>query len=86
MKDLLYGLMLRSGNDAALAIANYVGGNVDDFVLMMNEKAKEIGMKNSTFNNPKIKVYINQKNYDLNDEKILVIDYNKTNYKVLKGE
>ena len=50
--DLLYGLMLRSGNDAALAIANYVGGNVDDFVLMMNEKAKEIGMKNSTFNNP----------------------------------
>lgn len=41
---------------------------------------------NSTFNNPKIKVYINQKNYDLNDEKILVIDYNKTNYKVLKGE
>lgn len=50
--DLLYGLMLRSGNDAALAIANYVGGSVDDFVLMMNEKAKEIGMKNSTFNNP----------------------------------
>lgn len=50
--DLLYGLMLRSGNDAALAIANYVGGSVDNFVVMMNEKAKEIGMKNSTFNNP----------------------------------
>lgn len=50
--DLLYGLMLRSGNDAALAIANYVGGNVDDFVKLMNDKAKEIGMKNSTFNNP----------------------------------
>ena len=33
-----------------------------------------------------IKVYINQKKYDLSDEKILVIDYNKTNYKVLKGE
>ena len=50
--DLLYGLMLRSGNDAALAIANYVGGDVDGFVKLMNDKAKEIGMKNSTFNNP----------------------------------
>lgn len=52
LEALLYGLMLRSGNDAALAIANYVGGDIDNFVLMMNEKAKEIGMKNSTFNNP----------------------------------
>lgn len=52
IKDLLYGLMLRSGNDAALAIAAYVGGSVDDFVKMMNEKAKQIGMRNTTFNNP----------------------------------
>lgn len=52
LKDLLYGLMLRSGNDAALAIAKYVGGTVDDFVKMMNEKAKKIGMRNTTFNNP----------------------------------
>ena len=52
LEALLYGLMLRSGNDAALAIANYVGGNVDNFVKMMNEKAVEIGMKNTTFNNP----------------------------------
>ncbi len=52
LKDLVYGLMLRSGNDAAVAIANYVGGNIDKFVSMMNEKAKEIGMKNTTFNNP----------------------------------
>lgn len=50
--DLLYGLMLRSGNDAALAIANYVGGSVDAFVEQMNQKAKMIGMKNTTFNNP----------------------------------
>lgn len=50
--DLLYGLMLRSGNDAALAIANFVGGDIDSFVKMMNDKAKEIGMKDSTFNNP----------------------------------
>lgn len=52
LKDLLYGLMLRSGNDAALAIAKYVGGSVDDFVKMMNKKAKDIGMRNTTFNNP----------------------------------
>ncbi len=52
LESLLYGLMLRSGNDAALAIANYVGGDIDNFVEMMNEKAGEIGMKNTTFNNP----------------------------------
>ena len=52
LEDLLYGLMLRSGNDAALAIANYVGGSVDKFVEMMNEKAVSLGMKNSLFNNP----------------------------------
>ena len=52
LKDLVYGLMLRSGNDAALAIAHYVGGSVDNFVQLMNDYAKKIGMKNSTFNNP----------------------------------
>ena len=52
LRDLVYGLMLRSGNDAALSIANYVGGSVDNFVVMMNKKAKEIGMKNTEFNNP----------------------------------
>ena len=52
LRDLVYGLMLRSGNDAALAIAKYVGGNVDDFVELMNNKANEIGMNNTTFNNP----------------------------------
>ena len=52
LRDLLYGLMLRSGNDAALAIANYVGGSVENFVKMMNDKAKELKMTNTTFNNP----------------------------------
>ena len=52
LRDLVYGLMLRSGNDAALAIAKYVGGTVEDFVKRMNEKANEIGMNNTTFNNP----------------------------------
>lgn len=52
LRDLVYGLMLRSGNDAALAIANYVGGDVDSFVIMMNNKAQEIKMTHTTFNNP----------------------------------
>lgn len=50
--DLLYGLMLRSGNDASNAIARVVGGNVEGFVKLMNDKASEIGMSNSTFTNP----------------------------------
>ncbi len=52
LEDLLYGLMLRSGNDAALAIAKNIGGSLDKFVIKMNELAKKIGMKNTTFNNP----------------------------------
>ncbi len=52
LRDLVYGLMLRSGNDAALMIADYVGGSVSKFVEKMNQKAAKIGMKNTTFNNP----------------------------------
>jgi serine-type D-Ala-D-Ala carboxypeptidase (penicillin-binding protein 5/6) len=52
LEDLVYGLMLRSGNDAAVAIAEHVGGSLDKFVKMMNEKAKEIGMTKSVFANP----------------------------------
>lgn len=52
IKDLIYGLMLRSGNDAALAIAVSVSGDVSKFVDKMNEKAKQIGMKKTVFNNP----------------------------------
>ncbi len=50
--DLLYGLMLRSGNDASVVIAKYVAGSVENFVYLMNEKAKEIGMQNTIFKNP----------------------------------
>lgn len=52
LKDLLYGLMLRSGNDASLAISHFVGGTTPKFVDKMNEKAKSLGLKNTTFNNP----------------------------------
>lgn len=50
--DLVYGLMLRSGNDSSVVIAKYVGGTIENFVTMMNNKAKEIGMKNTIFKNP----------------------------------
>lgn len=51
LKDLLYGLMLRSGNDAAVVIAKNVAGNMENFALLMNEMANKIGMKNSYFYN-----------------------------------
>lgn len=50
--DLLYGLMLKSGNDAAIALAECVAGSVDGFVNLMNEKAEQLGAKNSHFKNP----------------------------------
>ena len=49
--DLLYGLLLRSGNDAALSLANAVSGNEKEFVYLMNKKAKTLGMNNTTFEN-----------------------------------
>ncbi len=52
LKDLVYGLMLRSGNDSAVAIAEKVGGSVEGFVHMMNEKAAWLGMTDTTFENP----------------------------------
>ncbi|KAB7672892.1 D-alanyl-D-alanine carboxypeptidase family protein [Bacillus sp. B1-b2] len=52
LEDLVYGLMLRSGNDAAVAIAENVGGSLEGFVYLMNQKAEEIGMKNTHFANP----------------------------------
>jgi D-alanyl-D-alanine carboxypeptidase (penicillin-binding protein 5/6) len=52
LEDLLYGLMLRSGNDAATAIAIHIGGSVEGFVAMMNETAKKIGAYDTHFVNP----------------------------------
>lgn len=52
MRDLLYGLMLRSGNDAAVAIAEYISGDVDSFVALMNEEAVAMGATRSHFVNP----------------------------------
>lgn len=52
LKDLLYGLLLRSGNDAALVIANYISGTEEEFVYLMNEYAANLNMKNTHFYNP----------------------------------
>ena len=52
LQDLLYGLMLRSGNDAAVALAIYCGGTVEGFAELMNDKARSLGMKDSHFVNP----------------------------------
>ena len=52
IQELLYGLMLRSGNDAAVALAIYCGGTVEGFAELMNDKARTLGMKDSHFVNP----------------------------------
>lgn len=52
LEDMLYGLMLRSGNDAAVAIAEHIGVTVEGFVFLMNQKAEELGMRNTMFSNP----------------------------------
>lgn len=50
--DLLYGLLLNSGNDAAVAIAEHVGGSVPAYAEMMTQRAKEMGLHNTQFRNP----------------------------------
>lgn len=52
IRDLLYGLMLRSGNDAAVALAEYAGGNIEGFAELMNKKASELGLTNTHFETP----------------------------------
>nr|WP_272507366.1 D-alanyl-D-alanine carboxypeptidase family protein [Clostridium aestuarii] len=52
IRELLYGLMLRSGNDAAIAIAEGISGSVEEFLKLMNEYAQEIGAINTHFESP----------------------------------
>jgi serine-type D-Ala-D-Ala carboxypeptidase (penicillin-binding protein 5/6) len=52
IKDLLYGLMVQSGNDAAVALAEAVGGDMNTFVTLMNRDAQRLGMKDTRFANP----------------------------------
>ncbi len=52
LRDLCYGLMYPSGNDTAMAIAAHVAGNVDAFVALMNQRARQLGMWNTSYANP----------------------------------
>lgn len=52
MEQCLYGIMLCSGNEAAYAVAEHIGGDISTFVKMMNEKAKELGCQDTNFKNP----------------------------------
>ncbi len=52
LQELLYGLMLRSGNDAAVALAIYCGGTVEGFAQLMNDKARSLGLTGTHFSNP----------------------------------
>jgi serine-type D-Ala-D-Ala carboxypeptidase (penicillin-binding protein 5/6) len=52
LEDMVYAIMLNSGNDASIAIAESIGGSVEDFAKMMNEKALEVGALDTQFTNP----------------------------------
>jgi D-alanyl-D-alanine carboxypeptidase (penicillin-binding protein 5/6) len=52
LKELIYGLLVKSGNDAAIAVAQHIGGSVENFARMMNLKAKQLGAGNTNFKNP----------------------------------
>jgi len=52
VEDLIKGMIVQSGNDATVALAEGVGGTVERFVQLMNEQAKALGMKNTTYRNP----------------------------------
>lgn len=52
VNDLLYGLMLCSGNDAAIALAEHIGGSVENFAKLMNDKAYQLGLENTHFVTP----------------------------------
>ena len=52
VNDLLSGMIIQSGNDATMALAEAVGGTAENFVKMMNDQAKALGMKNTAYKNP----------------------------------
>ncbi|MCK8827103.1 D-alanyl-D-alanine carboxypeptidase [Natroniella acetigena] len=52
LRELVYGLLVKSGNDAAVAIAEHIGGSVEEFAEIMNQKAREVGALQTTFKNP----------------------------------
>lgn len=67
VKELLYGLLLASANDCAVALAEHISGSIEEFAVLMNEKAKSLGCENTNFVNPNGLYDVNHKTsaYDL---------------------
>lgn len=78
MQDLLYGMILRSGNDAAMTVAKTVGGDINSFVRLMNEKKDNLGMYNTIFNNP-TGLDDNEKNYSSMKDLAILYSYGYKN-------
>lgn len=82
LEDLLYGLMMKSGNDAAVAIAEHIGGSVEGFAQMMNNKATEIGLKDTHFVTPH--GLDDPDHYTTAKELAIISDYSMKNNKFAK--
>ncbi len=93
LEELLYGVMLSSGNDASVAVAEHIGGSVEKFAELMTRKAREIGAINTTFCNPNGLPDVNHlttafdlamiMRYGMQDE--LFRKLNETKYKTISG-
>lgn len=73
VKDLVYGMMIASGNDAALALAEYNGGSMEKFVRKMNDRAQKLGLKNTHYSNPM--GFDHEKNYSTAEDLALLSLY-----------
>ncbi len=73
LKDVLYGMILPSGGDASLAAAEYVSGSEEAFVELMNDKAKEMGLKNTHFTN--VVGLHDEKHYSTATDMALILEY-----------
>ena len=80
-EDLLYGIMLPSGADCANAIAINISGNIDNFVELMNKKAKELNMNNTHFSNP---IGIDEDNYSTVEDIATLLKYALKNIEFYK--
>lgn len=77
LESLMYGMLLKSGNDCAVAIAEHIGGSVEEFAKMMNKKAYEIGAKDTNCTNPH--GLDTENNYSTAYDLALITNYAKTN-------
>ena len=87
VKHLLYGLMMKSGNDAAVALAEYSSGNIENFAQKMNKKAKELNLTNTNFITPH--GLDNENHYTTAYDLAILTDYalnNETFFKIVNSK